>query len=197
MYNLGFRFSRSIRLTKGIRLNLSKSGIGVSARVKGYRVGVGPRGFRTTASIPGTGLSYVKQSNFTHNPYNKVKKPTYRDFDEQQQREVVADNLFGKEKDNSLAILILGIIIDLVYFPVGILITILGIVNLLLPNNIALRKYNNAISKFKANRIDSAIELLVKSIDHNKQKYKPYLLLSMLYHDYKNDYMSTDYSDAV
>lgn len=58
---MGFRFHKSLRIGKHTRLNLSKSGIGVSTGVKGFRVGVGPRGVRTTASIPGTGISHTTQ----------------------------------------------------------------------------------------------------------------------------------------
>jgi tetratricopeptide (TPR) repeat protein len=58
---MGFRFGKSIRLGKFIRLNISKSGLGLSAGVKGFRVGVGPRGTRLTTGIPGTGLSYSTQ----------------------------------------------------------------------------------------------------------------------------------------
>ena len=55
---MGFRFSKSIRLPGGFRLNVSKSGIGVSAGIPGLRIGTGPRGHRVTASVPGTGLSW-------------------------------------------------------------------------------------------------------------------------------------------
>jgi tetratricopeptide (TPR) repeat protein len=58
---MGLRFGKSIRIGKYIRLNISRSGIGFSAGVKGLRIGTGPRGTRFTASLPGTGLSYVKQ----------------------------------------------------------------------------------------------------------------------------------------
>ena len=58
---MGFRFGKSIRLGKFIRLNISKGGLGVSAGVKGFRVGVGPRGARVTTGVPGTGLSYSTQ----------------------------------------------------------------------------------------------------------------------------------------
>lgn len=57
---MGFRFSKRIKLAKGINLNLSKSGIGISAGVKGARIGTGPKGTRATLSIPGTGISYSK-----------------------------------------------------------------------------------------------------------------------------------------
>jgi tetratricopeptide (TPR) repeat protein len=58
---MGFRFGKSISLGKGIRLNISKGGLGISAGVKGFRVGVGPRGARLTTGIPGTGVSYSTQ----------------------------------------------------------------------------------------------------------------------------------------
>lgn len=58
---MGFRFGKSIKLGKGVRLNVSKKGLGISAGVKGFRVGTGPRGTRATASIPGTGISYSQK----------------------------------------------------------------------------------------------------------------------------------------
>lgn len=56
---MGFRFGRSIRLGKFARLNLNKKGLGASLGIKGFRFGVGPRGARVTAGVPGTGLSYT------------------------------------------------------------------------------------------------------------------------------------------
>jgi hypothetical protein len=54
---MGFRFRKSFKVG-GVRINLSKSGVGASVGGKGLRVGVGPRGGRVTASLPGSGLSY-------------------------------------------------------------------------------------------------------------------------------------------
>ena len=55
---MGLRFQRRIKILPGLRLNLSKSGIGISAGVPGLRVGVDARGKGyTSAGIPGTGLS--------------------------------------------------------------------------------------------------------------------------------------------
>ncbi|MDX9866236.1 MAG: DUF4236 domain-containing protein [Anaerolineaceae bacterium] len=59
---MGLRFRKSINLGKFFRINISKSGIGTSSGVKGFRVSRGPRGTRTTVSIPGTGVSYVKET---------------------------------------------------------------------------------------------------------------------------------------
>ena len=58
---MGFRLQRSIRLGKFIRLNVSKSGVGVSAGVRGLRISKGPRGTHFSIGLPGTGLSYRKQ----------------------------------------------------------------------------------------------------------------------------------------
>lgn len=58
---MGFCFRKSVKIGP-FRLNASKSGIGVSAGVKGFRVTKTATGrTRTTASIPGTGISYVQE----------------------------------------------------------------------------------------------------------------------------------------
>jgi tetratricopeptide (TPR) repeat protein len=54
------RFRRSIKLGKGVRLNVSKTGLGVSAGVRGARYSVHSSGRRTTSvGIPGSGVGYV------------------------------------------------------------------------------------------------------------------------------------------
>lgn len=57
--DVGFRLRKSVNLGGGVRLNLSRRGVGISAGVKGLRVGVGPRGAYRTVSLPGTGLSHT------------------------------------------------------------------------------------------------------------------------------------------
>lgn len=52
---MGFRFRKSVKLGKHTRLNLSKSGVGISTGVKGFRVSAGTKGMRTTASYSGNG----------------------------------------------------------------------------------------------------------------------------------------------
>jgi len=59
---MGWRFHKSVKIAPGVRLNLSKRGPGLSFGGRGMRYSVGPGGRRTTFSVPGTGLSYVKQS---------------------------------------------------------------------------------------------------------------------------------------
>jgi Protein of unknown function (DUF4236) len=61
---MGIRLHRSIKVAPGVRLNFSKSGVGVSAGPRGLKVGVDATGHKyVSAGIPGTGLSsrhYVK-----------------------------------------------------------------------------------------------------------------------------------------
>ena len=60
---MGFRFRKSINLGGGFRINLSKSGVGYSWGVKGYRITKTAKGtVRKTVSIPGTGISYVQET---------------------------------------------------------------------------------------------------------------------------------------
>lgn len=55
---MGFYFRKSVRVGP-FRVNLSKSGIGYSVGLPGFRKGVTARGHRyTTFNIPGTGIGY-------------------------------------------------------------------------------------------------------------------------------------------
>lgn len=66
---MGFNFRKSLSIGKLFRINFSKSGIGVSAGVKGARISIGKKGLRQTLSLPGTGLSWSEQQSF-----KKIKK---------------------------------------------------------------------------------------------------------------------------
>lgn len=57
---MGLRFRKSVKMGP-VRVNFSKSGVGYSIGGKGFRATKkAGGGYRTTASIPGTGISYVK-----------------------------------------------------------------------------------------------------------------------------------------
>ncbi len=60
---MGLRFHKTIKLGP-ININLSKSGVGFSVGTKGARVGRTAKGnIRTSVGIPGTGISYVKETS--------------------------------------------------------------------------------------------------------------------------------------
>lgn len=64
---MGLRINKSINIG-GLRVNLSKSGIGFSAEVPGFRVTKTADGkIRKTVSIPGTGISYVSEDKINKN----------------------------------------------------------------------------------------------------------------------------------
>lgn len=61
---MSLRFRRSIKLLPGVRLNVSKSTLGLSLGVPGARVSVNTRGdVYTSTGIPGTGLYNVERSS--------------------------------------------------------------------------------------------------------------------------------------
>lgn len=76
---MGLRYRKSIKMPLGFRINLSKSGIGYSYGFKGYRHTVMANGrTRDTLSIPGTGISYVKEhSRNNQSNENNFDTPAY------------------------------------------------------------------------------------------------------------------------
>jgi hypothetical protein len=58
---MGFRYRSSIRLARGLRINLSKSGASFSVGRRGATVNFSKGGTRTTVGIPGTGLSWSER----------------------------------------------------------------------------------------------------------------------------------------
>lgn len=67
---MGYRFSRRIRICKGLHLNVSKSGIGISLGFKGASISTGPRGTYLNTSIPGTGISFRQRLDSAENKYD-------------------------------------------------------------------------------------------------------------------------------
>jgi len=55
---MGFRFRKTVRLGRLIRLNFSGSGVSLGLGPRGANVNLSRRGVRQTVGLPGTGLSY-------------------------------------------------------------------------------------------------------------------------------------------
>ena len=79
---MGLRFRKSIKIAKGVNLNLNKKSVGLSIGGKGARYTINSSGRRTaTVGIPGTGLSYShtsggkKSSKGSNASYVAEKKP--------------------------------------------------------------------------------------------------------------------------
>ena len=55
---MGLRFRKVFSLGGLLRLNISKTGIGVGVGPRGFSLSIGSKGIRKSVGIPGTGLSY-------------------------------------------------------------------------------------------------------------------------------------------
>jgi hypothetical protein len=78
------RFHRSIKIFPGLRLNLSKSGLGLTAGVRGLKVGIDAKGRSyVNAGIPGTGLSvrqYAKTDALPRGASPTLQPPAHREL---------------------------------------------------------------------------------------------------------------------
>ncbi|UQG61521.1 DUF4236 domain-containing protein [Marinobacter sp. M3C] len=58
---MAFRFRRTVSIFPGVRINLGKRGVSVSAGVRGANVTLGRNGLYGNVGIPGSGMSYRKR----------------------------------------------------------------------------------------------------------------------------------------
>ena len=69
------RFRKSIRICKGVRLNVGKTGVSISAGIPGFRKTIHTTGRVTTSvGIPGSGLYYVDTKNIKKKETSEAKK---------------------------------------------------------------------------------------------------------------------------
>jgi Protein of unknown function (DUF4236) len=93
---MALNFRKSLKITKGLKVNLSKSGASLSVGGRGLTHNISKRGKKTTLSIPGSGLNYV---------HNHSKDP-----------EVVKDNKSGA---GSIVLSLVGlVVIALILFAI-------------------------------------------------------------------------------
>lgn len=60
---MGFRFRKSFKIAPGLRVNVGKRGMSLSAGVRGARVTVGTSRVTASAGVPGTGISFVESKS--------------------------------------------------------------------------------------------------------------------------------------
>lgn len=58
---MNFRFRKSMKILPGVRINLTQRGLSANVGGKHANIGIGKRGVRANASIPGTGISGTQQ----------------------------------------------------------------------------------------------------------------------------------------
>lgn len=69
---MSFRFRQGIRIAKGVRLNIGKTGVSLSLGGRGATVNVGKKGIKGTIGIPGSGISY--SAPLTANDVTRVRR---------------------------------------------------------------------------------------------------------------------------
>lgn len=98
---MGLRIRKSINIGKHFRVNLSKSGVGFSAGVKGFRVTRTANGkYRKTVTLPGTGISYVDESKELFSFGDNDKKKQDKKVEPQRKEEKVI-SLKTNYRDNN------------------------------------------------------------------------------------------------
>ncbi|HEX2950190.1 MAG TPA: DUF4236 domain-containing protein [Armatimonadota bacterium] len=182
---MGWRFRRSISLGKGVRLNLSKSGVGISAGVKGFRVGMGPRGTYSSMGIPGTGLyniQYYGTKNASHtSPHTAAANIV-------QKESVPGDTAIGF----GIAIGILGILtvfaspyFGLSCLSIAVALCFIGVNNpqreVVQKRNTALQKVGMALEEYKAGRYASALRYFQEAKSLNPADITVYAIIGHIY----------------
>jgi hypothetical protein len=61
---MGLRFRKTVKMLPGVRLNISRSGTGLSIGKPRSSVSIGKRGVQATVGIPGRGVSYSEQISY-------------------------------------------------------------------------------------------------------------------------------------
>ncbi len=108
---MGLNFRKRIKICKGVNLNLSKSGLGLSVGTKGCRYSINTSGRKTaTVGIPGTGIYYSKsfggkkKKNYSSSAYKK-KQQIEQDKNAAKQDELEQNRLLVQEFENYIEIM--------------------------------------------------------------------------------------------
>lgn len=130
---MGLRFRKSINLGGGVKLNVSKKSVGISAGVKGARVSINSKGRKTTSvGIPGTGVSYVSTSNISKGKSNNTNNNKSNIL--VSELELTEENVLKRSNEYkriSKALFIIAILLFIAAFPLGAFVFLLSIVAIL------------------------------------------------------------------
>lgn len=195
---MGWGFRKSINLGGGVRLNLSKRGVGVSAGTKGFRVSAGPNGVRRTVSIPGTGIYHTQKISGGSSRRASSNKSRQNGNYNQQQLVQAPKYPLPLQKALSPALgyfFVFIAFIALMNAAFGSMLVTLAIGIAIIMNskkelNQAKLKYNEAIKilTFTSHKKDMALEKLLESNRIDPQNISTKKALAFVYHDFFKDY---------
>ena len=100
---MGLRFRKSINICKGVKLNVGTKGLSVSLGMKGLHHTIHTSGRMTsTIGLPGTGLSYVKNSSWKKKKKKSDKKESEKKEMEKKTSSVQESRKTASEKDSDV-----------------------------------------------------------------------------------------------
>ncbi len=110
---MGLRMRKSIKIAKGVRLNLGKTGVSLSFGTRGLRHTIHSSGKRTSSiGIPGTGISYVSTSGGGKRKYSSpayIKRQQIQKQKEQARLDEIQKNALLVEEYNNWIEMLRGI----------------------------------------------------------------------------------------
>ena len=181
---MGWRFRKSISLGKGVRLNIGKKSLGISAGIKGARIGTGSRGAYSSFGIPGTGIYSINYLNKKSPKLNKTSSMT--------------TNYNNQSFGLGCSAFIIGTIELILLFtipPLGLILVIASFIALYFWNKSPKQKAKNMLNKARRlldkNNFEESITMLneAKKLDANNTIID--LVLGSALHDYGK------YEDAI
>ena len=95
---MGLTFRKSIKICKGVSLNLSKSGVGVSVNKDGLHYSLNTSG-RTSVSVPKVGIGYTGNINSLTKKKKTSGKRTYKSAAQKKKEEIEAKKAAAAKED--------------------------------------------------------------------------------------------------
>ena len=81
---MSIRFRRTYKIFPGVKINVSKGGISVTAGVRGAKLNFSKKGVRQTIGLPGSGLS--ETSYIMKNDHKEHKSEKAKDSDDEKEK---------------------------------------------------------------------------------------------------------------
>lgn len=109
---MALRVRKSIKIAKGVRLNIGKKSVGLSFGTRGLRYSINSSGRKTaTVGLPGTGISYTKSSGGGKRRYSTeaYQKRQQLQLKKQQQLDELQQAALAVEEYNNLIDILKGI----------------------------------------------------------------------------------------
>mgnify|MGYP000860835722 CR=1 FL=1 len=178
---MGLRFRKSIKLAKGVRLNLGAKSSSLSFGGKGHTLNIGSKGMRSTYSLPGTGVSYSTSTG--SKPYHKTNYRTTKN-----NTNIITEKEYPFEdlKNPGCILIVLSLIFAFINSLGWWIFAISLIINFVYKNRPEYKKvkyHNLAVMAYRNAHYNKALEFINKSLNEDRTYIPPKMLFSIICHD--------------